>query len=127
MRRRFPLLLGASLLAAGCAASGASAPTALPAAAASPGLAAALLAQAGAADALTYEQALQRFGAPAVQLREGRGGLLSYRLPGCALALAFAQDGQGALRLAAVEIGPPTPAAPQPSLPQCAAAVEQRQ
>lgn len=84
------------------------------------------LAKAGQADAPTYEQALGLFGAPDVSRREGQGGLLSYRLPGCALALAFAMDGAGALRLAAVEAGPPTPRDAQPSLAQCAAQASAR-
>ena len=85
---------------------------------------AAALGSAGRADALTFEQALALFGPGAVQLREGRGGLLSYRLPGCALALAFTQDARGTLRLSAVELGPPTPRDPQPGLEACVAAAQ---
>jgi len=88
------------------------------------GGAAAVLTGAGGGDAITFDQAMALFGPGAVQLREGRGGLLSYRLPQCALALAFAQDAKGALRLSAVEFGPPTPRDPQPSLEACAAAAQ---
>ena len=87
---------------------------------------AAVLARAGAADAVTFEQAERLFGPPDVRRQEGAGGLLSYRLPGCALALGFAADRAGALRLSVVEISPPTPRDPQPSAAQCAAAAEAR-
>lgn len=87
---------------------------------------AAALAAAGGPSALTFEQAQRVFGTADVSRHEGSGGLLSYRLPGCALALGFAADRSGALRLAAVEVGPPTPRDPNPSLAQCAAAVEER-
>jgi len=87
---------------------------------------AAALAGAGSASAVTFEQAERLFGPADVQRREGAGGLLSYRLPGCALALGFAADRAGALRLSAVEAGPPTPRDPPPSLAQCAAAAEAR-
>jgi len=70
---------------------------------------------------MTFEAAQRLFGRGDVDRREGRGGLLSYRLPTCALALVFAMDAAGALRLAAVEAGPPTPRDPAPSLSQCAA------
>lgn len=79
------------------------------------------LAKAGRADAPTYEQILGLFGAADVSTREGQGGLLSYRLPACALALGFAKDQAGALRLAAVEAGPLTPRDAKPSLADCAA------
>ncbi len=84
------------------------------------------LAKAGAPDAPTYEQMLRLFGPPDVSRLEGRGGLLSYRLAGCALALAFATDAAGALRLAAIEAGPLTPRDPKPTLATCAAQASAR-
>lgn len=76
--------------------------------------------------ALRYEEALKRFGPPDVARREGKGGLLSYRLPGCALALAFVEDANGVLRLAEVEAGPPQQGAPAPTVEACFAAAEAR-
>lgn len=84
------------------------------------------LARAGTPDAPTYEQILGLFGAADVARREGRGGLLSYRLAGCALALAFTEDASGALRLSVVEAGPPSPRDPRPSLEACTASASAR-
>lgn len=125
------LLLMIAVLAGSSCAPGVQRPAGFPAAAPPPaarfaGDGALALAKAGQADAPTYEQALALFGAPDVSTREGRGGLLSYRLPGCALALAFAMDGAGALRLAAVEAGPTTPRDGVPSLETCAALASAR-
>lgn len=87
---------------------------------------AAVLSGAGGPAAITFEQAQRMFGPADVVRREGAGGLLSYRLPGCALALGFARDRAGELRLSVVEAGPPTPRGAPPSLAQCAAAAETR-
>ena len=87
---------------------------------------AAALAKVGKPDAPTYEQVLGLFGEADVATREGQGGLLSYRLPACALALGFAKDKAGALRLAVVEAGPLTPRDGAPSLADCAAMAQAR-
>lgn len=87
---------------------------------------AAALAKAGKPDAPTYEQVLGLFGEADVATREGQGGLLSYRLPACALALGFARDKAGVLRLAVVEMGPLTPRAVAPSPADCAAMAQAR-
>ncbi|HWA22623.1 MAG TPA: hypothetical protein VG735_09535 [Caulobacterales bacterium] len=77
------------------------------------------LRRAGAADAMTPEGAHSLFGTADVERVDGAGALLTYRTPTCALALAFAADGAGDLRLGAVEAAARDQRAPRPPLEQC--------
>jgi hypothetical protein len=77
------------------------------------------LRRAGATDAMTPEGAHTLFGTGDVERVDGAGAMLTYRMPTCALALVFAADGAGDLRLGAVEAAARDQRSPRPSLEQC--------
>jgi len=119
------LLFAAMLLLAGCA-GGASAPAS--GHARTPALSErdrgdplGALRRAGAGDAVTLEGARALFGPADVERRDGAGAILTYRTPACALALLFAADGAGVLRLGAAEIAARNQRAPAPPTEQCVA------
>jgi hypothetical protein len=72
------------------------------------------------------EDVLALVGEADVARRETAGALLTYRLPGCSLVLAFSADGLNRLRLAQVHTGAPRFGDPAPSLDQCAAELDAR-
>lgn len=86
----------------------------------------ALLAAAGRPNAPGPDALVAALGAPDVDRREGAGAMLAWRLPECALALGFAADGQGRLRLSVVQADAPRPGAPVPSVGQCVAQARAR-
>lgn len=79
----------------------------------------AALRRAGAADAMTPEGAHTLFGTADIERVDGAGAMLTYRTPTCALALVFAADGAGDLRLGAVEAAARNQRAPRPALELC--------
>ncbi len=74
----------------------------------------------GAADSLTPEGAEALLGPPHIARRDGKGAILTWRTPACALVLVFAEQG-GALRLGALDVAARTHAAPAPPLSVCVA------
>lgn len=78
------------------------------------------MAAAGRPDAPGPDALVAALGKPDVDRREGVGAMLSWRLPDCALALGFADDGQGRLRLRIVQADAPKPGAAIPTPAQCA-------
>ena len=85
-----------------------------------------LMAAAGRPDAPGPEALIAALGAPDVDRREGAGAMLAWRLPGCALALGFATDGAGRLRLRVAQADPPTLGGAAPTLAQCASQAQAR-
>lgn len=83
--------------------------------------AASALARAGTADAITTAQARNLFGAPDVERRDGVGALMVWSMPGCALALGFAND-----RLRTVDPGPRRTGDRAPSVAECLAELRAR-
>lgn len=79
-----------------------------------------MFAAAGRPDAPGPDALIAALGPPDVDRREGAGAMLAWRLPDCALALGFAADGQGRLRLRVAQGDAPKPGLPAPSLAQCA-------
>ncbi len=88
--------------------------------------AALLLRRAGREDAPELADVLALLGPADLARRETAGALLTYRLDGCALVLAFNMDGFNRLRLAQVQTGAPRFGDPAPGLDQCAAALDAR-
>lgn len=82
---------------------------------------AALLAQAGRADAPTQRDVERLFGEADVTRRDGAGALLTYRYEQCALMLLFAADGANAMRLAEAHASPRRAGGPAPTTAQCTA------
>jgi hypothetical protein len=85
-----------------------------------------LLRRAGREDAPFYEDVQRLLGPADVARRETAGALLTYRLDGCALVLAFAMDNLNRLRLIEVAPGAVRFGDPAPGLDQCATALEAR-
>jgi hypothetical protein len=119
---RTVVILAALLLAAGCASGSGFAPLGR----SGGGLSAAdradplgALRRVGAGDSITPEGAKALFGAPDVERRDGAGAMLTWRTPTCAVALAFAADRTGTLRLGAASIAGRDQHAPQPPADQC--------
>jgi hypothetical protein len=122
--RTFLLLIPILALAGGCA-SGPT-PASYHPAGRGPGLSerdradpAGALRRAGAGDALTPDGAQALFGRADIERRDGAGALLTWRTRTCAIALAFAVDARGDLRLGAADIAARDQRAPAPSLDQC--------
>ena len=82
---------------------------------------AALLAQAGRADAPTREAIERVIGAADITRQDGVGVALTYRLEHCALLLLFATDAQNAMRLREAHPSARRTGEAAPSLDQCAA------
>lgn len=117
---RIQAALALALFAAACASGGPSVTpraTGLSAADRSDPLGA--LRRIGAGDSITPEGAKALFGQPDVERRDGAGALLTWRTPTCALALAFAADRAGVLRLGAADIAGRDQHAPSPPLDLC--------
>jgi hypothetical protein len=96
-------------------------PPAAPSATRAPLDAAAQLARAGQADAITPREAGMLLGPPDVERREGAGALLTWRLESCALVLSFTGD-----RLQSVSPGPRRSGAPAPSIETCVSEAQAR-
>lgn len=77
------------------------------------------LRRAGAADAITPEGAAALFGKADVERHDGKGAILTWRTATCAIALAFAADSAGDLRLGAADIAGRDQHAPAPPMDQC--------
>ena len=116
-----------ALVLAGCAGSLPNTPVSASSAGISErGSAAGMLARAGQRDAPGPDAIIAALGAPDVDRREGAGAMLSWRLPNCALALGFAADARGALRLAMVLADAPRPGLAKPTPDACAAEAQAR-
>jgi hypothetical protein len=86
-----------------------------------------MLAMSGRHDAPGPDVLIAALGRPDVDRREGAGAMLAWRLPDCALALGFAADVRGSLRLSLVQADAPRPGSPMPSISQCVASARARQ
>jgi hypothetical protein len=122
----WPLALGLSACGGGVATTGAGT---YPVSSTSraPAGAEALMAMSGRPDAPGPEALIAALGRPDVDRREGAGAMLAWRLPDCALALGFANDARGHLRLSLVQADAPRPGSPAPTRTQCVASARARQ
>jgi hypothetical protein len=127
---RFSSLILAAALLAACATPAPTAPgsttpqatTPTP----SPSRVAALLGQAGRADAPTQQAVEALLGQPDLARQDGAGAALTYRFEQCALLLLFTADGRNAMRLAQAHPSARRSGAEAPSLAQCAAEADVR-
>ena len=123
---RFKAVLCTLLVLSGCAATPAAHTPTVTSGPVQPGRAAALLRQAGGAEAPTPQDITRALGDADIVRQDGVGVAMTYRLETCALLLLFAADQRNAMRLREAHPSARRVGAPAPSLDQCGAEADAR-